>query len=249
MSGHSKWATIKRKKGAIDAKRSRIFTRIVKEITVAVKEGGSPDPEFNPRLRLAVNNAKGVNMPKDNIERAIKKANEAGGENYQELSYEGYAPGGIALFIECSTDNINRTVANIRSYFNKSGGSLGTNGSVEFMFVRKGVFVFPLGNRNIDDLTLELIDAGADEVEVDEENVVTATCSVPDYGSMQKKLEEMGITATSVDLQRFPTTTTRLDMEAAKKVLKLIDTIEEDEDINAVFHNMELTEELMEELE
>src|SRR5699024_7881580 len=141
MAGHSKWSKIKRKKGAEDKKRSKIFSRIVKEITISVKEGGSSDPEFNPRLRVAIANAKGENMPKDNIKRAIQKAEEGNAGDYMEPTYEGYAPHGIAIFVECTTDNINRTVANIRAAFTKRGGNLATNGSVDYLFERKGVFI------------------------------------------------------------------------------------------------------------
>ena len=144
MSGHSKWSTIKRKKGALDAKRSKIFSKIIKEITVAVKEGG-PDADANPRLRMAISNAKGVSMPKDNIERAISKGKDKNSASFTEPTFEGYLPNGIAAFVECATDNNQRTVANVRAIFNKSGGSMGTNGSLSFMFDRKGVFVVPVG--------------------------------------------------------------------------------------------------------
>ena len=137
MSGHSKWSKIKRKKGVSDVKRSKVFSKIIKEITVAVREGSSNDPNFNPRLRVAIANAKGVNMPKDNVDRAIKKASDADAAQLMEMNFEGYAPGGIALFVECTTDNLNRTVSDIRSHFNKNGGNLATNGSVEFLFDRK----------------------------------------------------------------------------------------------------------------
>lgn len=248
MSGHSKWSTIKRKKGALDAKRSKIFSKLNKEITIAVKEGGSPDPDFNPRLRLAITNAKGANMPKDNIERAIKKASEVGGDAYMELTYEGYAPGGIAVFVECTTDNQNRTVSNVRSYFSKCGGNLATNGSVDFMFERKGVFVIPQGELDEDELTLEVIDAGAEEVELNEGEFAITT-GFDDYGNMQKKLEEMGLEPSSVELQRIPTTTTTLSADEAKQVLRLIDMLEDDDDVQMVFHNMELTDEIAELME
>ena len=248
MSGHNKWSKIKRKKGATDAKRSKIFSRIIKEISVAVKEGSSGEPDFNPRLRLAIANAKGANMPKENIDRAIKKATESGGDQIAELTYEGYAPGGVAVFVECATDNQNRTISNIRSYFNKNGGNLATKGSVDFMFNRKGVFVIKQDGLDEDELTLELIDAGAEEVELDE-GEFTITTDVSDYGNMQKKLEAMGIETVSVDLQRIPSNTTRVDTATAKQVLRLIDLIDDDEDVAAVFHNMEITEEILAELE
>ncbi|TVR77422.1 MAG: YebC/PmpR family DNA-binding transcriptional regulator [Chitinophagaceae bacterium] len=248
MAGHNKWSKIKRKKGVADAKRSKIFSRLIKEITVAVKEGGSAEPEFNPRLRLAIQNAKGVNMPKENVERAVKKANDTDSAKYTELNYEGYAPGGIALFVECLSDNQNRTVSNVRSYFNKLGGSLATSGSVDFLFDRKGVFVFSQGEFNEDDLTLELIDAGADDLEF-YEGEVTVFTELGDYGNMQKKLEELNIETNSVDLQRIPKTTNKVDVETARKVLKLVETLEDDDDVQAVFHNMEMTEEIISALE
>jgi len=158
MSGHSKWSTIKRKKGALDAKRSKIFSKIVKEIMIAAREGGS-DPEMNPKLRLAVANAKGVNMPKDNIQRAINKASSDGAA-LQDVTFEGYGPGGIAVFVECLSDNNKRTVGNVRAIFNKRGGNLGTNGSLSFLFNRMGVFEVLKGELDPDEFELEMIDAG-----------------------------------------------------------------------------------------
>ncbi|MCH8330252.1 MAG: YebC/PmpR family DNA-binding transcriptional regulator [Bacteroidetes bacterium] len=248
MSGHSKWSKIKRKKGAADHKRSKIFSRIIKEITVAVKEGKSGDPDMNPRLRLAITNAKGANMPKDNIDRAIKKASESGGADLMELTYEGYTPGGIAVFVECTTDNQNRTISNVRAYFNKNGGNLATNGSVDFLFDRKGVFVVPQENLDEDEFTLEVIDAGAEDVELDDD-FFTITTAVGDFGNMLKKLESLDITPQSAELQRIPLSTSSVDLETAKKALRLIELIEDDEDVNMVFHNLELTDELMGELD
>lgn len=244
MAGHNKWSKIKRKKGVADAKRSKIFSRLIKEITVAVREGGSPEPEFNPRLRLALQNAKGVNMPKDNVERAIKKATDSDTGSFLELNYEGYAPGGIAVFVECLSDNQNRTVSNVRSYFNKYGGNLATSGSVDFLFDRKGVFVLEKGDWDEEELTFELIDAGAEDIDFDETEV-TITTSIADYGAMQKKLESLNIEPKNVELQRIPKTTTQVDADTAKKALRLIEIIEDDDDVQAVFHNMELTDEIM----
>ncbi|HNT42574.1 MAG TPA: YebC/PmpR family DNA-binding transcriptional regulator, partial [Tenuifilaceae bacterium] len=183
MSGHNKWSTIKRKKGALDAKRSKEFSRIIKEITVAVKESGS-DPDGNPRLRLAINNAKGVNMPKDNIMRAISKA-EKDPENFHELTFEGYGPGGIALFIECLTDNNNRTVSAIRSILTKRGGSLGTNGSLSFLFDRKGIFTIAKDKLKLDEVELDLIDAGAQSID-DNGDFYVVTTEMEDFGRMNK---------------------------------------------------------------
>lgn len=249
MSGHSKWSTIKRKKGAIDAKRGKIFTRLIKEITIAARDGGSGDIDINPRLRLAVQNAKGANMPKDNIERAIKKATESDAENYQETSFEGYAPNGIAVFVECLSDNNNRTVASVRSVFNKYGGNLGTNGSLSFLFDRKGLFSINKDpEMDMDEFELELIDAGAEDIEI-EDDIITVTSAMEDFGNLNKKLEEMNIQPVSADLHRIPNDTKGLDLESSKRVLRLIDGLEEDDDVQNVFHNLEMTDELAAELD
>ncbi|MGI6338041.1 MAG: YebC/PmpR family DNA-binding transcriptional regulator [Bacteroidales bacterium] len=247
MSGHNKWSTIKRKKGANDAKRGKIFTKIIKEIIISAKEGGG-DPESNSRLRLAIQNAKGANMPKDNIERAIKKAVGSSADNYIETSFEGYAPGGIAIFVECLTDNNNRTVASVRAAFNKHGGKLGTNGSLSSLFERKGVFTIKNEGISTDDLELELIDAGGEELEVDED-IITITCAMEDFGNVNKKLDEMGIEPEEAKLERIANITRSLDIESAKKVLKFIEVLEDDDDIQNVYHNLDITDELAKELE
>lgn len=242
MSGHSKWSTIKRKKGAADAKRSKMFSKIVKEISIAVKEGG-PDPESNPRLRLAVNNAKGVNMPKDNVERAISKADKEG-DNHEEMTFEGYAPNGIAVFVECLTDNKNRTVSRVRAIFTKYNGSLGTNGSLSFLFETKGVFTVPVtGNIDMDEFELEIIDAGAEDIEVDE-GIITITTAKEDFGNVQKKLDSMGIEMENAGLQRIPNDTKALDVDTSLKIMKMIDAFEDDDDVQNVYHNLEFTDEV-----
>ena len=241
MSGHSKWSTIKRKKGAADAKRSKDFSRVVKEIMVAVRDGG-PDPDNNPRLRLAITNAKGVNMPKDNIQRAINKADKDS-STLQEVTFEGYAPNGVAIYIECLTDNNQRTVSSIRSIFNKKGGNLGTNGSLSFLFDRKGVITVPKGEFDNDEFELEIIDAGAEDIE-DEEDVYIITTALEDFGSVQKKLEELNIDPENAELQRIPNNTKALDVESALKVIKVIEEFEDDQDVQNVYHNLEITEEL-----
>ncbi len=246
MSGHSKWSTIKRKKGAIDAKRSKIFSRIVKEIQIAVKEGGA-DPDGNPRLRLAVQNAKGVNMPKDNIERAISKFDKDN-NTLQEVTFEGYAPHGIAVFIECLTDNNIRTVSQVRSAFNRRGGNLGTNGSLGFLFERKGVFTVHKGDNDPDEFQLELIDAGIEECEP-EGDVFFITCPMEEFGSVQKKLEEMGVKIEHAELQRIPNDTKELDLESAQRVLKMIEDFEDLDDVQNVYHNLEMSDELMKAME
>jgi len=246
MSGHNKWSTIKRKKGAQDAKRSKIFSKLVKEIQIAAREGGA-DPTMNPRLRLAVQNAKGANMPKDNIERAISKGS-SDDTNYQKMTFEGYAPHGVGIFIECLTDNKNRTVGNIRAIFTKKGGSLGTNGSLKFVFDRKGVFTIPKGEVDPEELELELIDAGAEDIE-DTGDAIVVTCAMEDFGNIQKKLDEMGIEPENAELQRVPVTTKELPVEEALKVLKLVEDFEEDDDVQHVYHNLEMTDELMKALQ
>ena len=247
MSGHSKWSTIKRKKGALDAKRSKIFSKLIKEITVAVKEGG-PDPEGNPRLRLAIANAKGQSMPKDNIERAISKGKDKDSASFSEVTYEGYLPNGIAVYIECTTDNLQRTVSNVRAIFNKYGGSLSTNGSLSFLFDRKGIFVVPKGDIDQEEFEMELIDAGAEELELDDDGFFQITTSMEDFGPMMKKLEELGIEPETADLQRIPNDTKTLELEDAQKIMKVIDLFEDDDDVQKVFHNLELTDEMMAEM-
>lgn len=247
MSGHSKWSTIKRKKGATDAKRSKEFTRVIKAITVAVKSGGGPDPESNPSLRVAITNAKGVNMPKDNIERAISKASDKDSASLDEVSYEGYAPNGVAVFVECTTDNLQRTVSNIRAIFTHNGGTLGKNGSLEFIFERKGVFTIPAGDLDEDELTLNLIDGGAEDV-VKEGEVFVVYTSFEDFGTMHKKLEELNIEPENAEVQRIPTTTKELGVSESKQILNLVEKFEDDEDVQNVYHNLELSDELVAEL-
>ncbi len=250
MSGHNKWSKIKRKKGVADAKRSKEFSRVIKEISVAVREGDSGDPDFNPRLRVALNNAKGVNMPKENIERAIKKALDSGGEAFLQPTYEGYGPGGIAIFVECTTDNLNRTVSSVRATFNKKGGNMATSGSVDFLFERKGIFLLDADGHDPEELELELIDGGAEDIEVDEElKEIAVTVAFEDFGNMQKKLDDMSIEPKSATLERIPTTTTALDVSDSRKVIHLVEGLEEDDDVVQVFHNLEMTDELVEALE
>lgn len=187
-------------------------------------------------------------MPKENIIRAINKGSDKDAANYQEIIYEGYAPNGIAIYIECTTDNPQRTVSNVRSYFNKFGGSLGTNGSLAFLFDRKGVFTIPQGSIDMDEFEMEIIDAGAEDIQVEDE-MITITTAMEDFGAMVKKLEELGIEPENAELQRLPQNTVKVDLEAAKKVMRLLDLFEDDDDVNNVFHNMELTDELIAELE
>lgn len=241
MAGHSKWANIKRRKGAQDAKRGKIFTKLIKEISVATREGG-PDVETNPRLRLAVQNAKGANMPKDNIDRAIKKSSGQDGTNYEAVTFEGYANHGVGVFVECLTDNNNRTVSDVRAAFSKFGSGLSKNGSLEFIFDRKGVFEIPKPEDfDEDEFQLELIDGGAEEVEVGDQHV-TVYSAMEDFGSVQKKLEKLGIEAETAELQRIPNTSVDLDDDGFKNVMKLIEVLEDNDDVQKVYHNLAVKE-------
>ena len=224
---------------------SKAFTKIGKEISMSVKEGGA-DRETNSRLRQVIQNAKDINMPKENIERAIKKASGADAINYTEISFEGYGPEGVAIFLDCTTDNNNRTVANIRSYFNKYEGSLGKNGSLEFMFDRKGVFEINLQDVNIDMeiLEMELIDSGLEEL-VKNENCITIYCEFSDFKKMQESIENLNINIQSSELERIPNSTTKVSEENGKLVLKLLAKLEDDDDVQQVFHNMKLTKEIL----
>ena len=246
MAGHSKWANIKHRKGAQDKKKAKEFTRAIKDISVAVKEGGGPDPETNPTLRNAIANAKGINMPKDNIQRAIKKASGDDADDYQNVSFEGYGPNGIAMFIECTTDNQNRTVASVRSIFTKNGGSLGKNGSIDYLFEKKGVFVIDKSKveQDLEELELELIEGGATEIEFDDELIYVYT-EFTDFGMMSSKLEELNIETKNADIHRIPLNTIALEQQDAFKILDLIEKFEDDDDVKNVYHNMEITDELM----
>lgn len=231
------------------SKMAKTFTRIGKDIVIAVKDGGA-SPETNSRLRQVMQNAKTANMPKDNVLRAIKKASSNDTANYEEVSLEGYAVNGVAIFVDCATNNNNRTVADVRSYFSKCDGALGTNGSLEFIFNRKGVFTINPTQIAIspEDLEMELIDGGLEELEIDEE-AITVYCNFLDFSNMQKKIEELNIEVTNSELQRIPTNTKKITVEQSKNVLKLLDLLEENEDVQQVFHNMELTEEILETME
>ena len=231
------------------SKMAKTFTRIGKDIVIAVKDGGA-SPETNSRLRQVMQNAKTANMPKDNVLRAIKKASSNDTANYEEVSLEGYAVNGVAIFVDCATNNNNRTVADVRSYFSKCDGTLGTNGSLEFIFNRKGVFTIDPNQITIstEDLEMELIDGGLEELEIDEE-AITVYCDFLDFSNMQKKIEELQIEVTNSELQRIPTNTKKITVEQSKKVLKLLDILEENEDVQQVFHNMELTKEILKTME
>ena len=216
---------------------ARVFTKLGKEITIATKSGG-PDPDTNPRLRVLVQQAKKENMPKDNVERAIRKATDKDASDYKEVVYEGYGPHGIAVEVETATDNPTRTVANVRSYFNKHGGSLGTTGSLEFLFDHKCVFkIAPKEGVSLEDLELELIDYGVDEVDVDEEDIILYG-DFKSYADIQSYLEGNGFEIHSAEFERIPHDTKELDEEQRAQIEKLLDKFEEDDDVQNVFHNM-----------
>jgi len=218
-------------------KMAKAFTKIGREIAIAVRNGG-PDPEYNPRLRVAIQNAKGVNMPKDRIDNAIKRASSKEEGNFDEIVYEGYGPYGVAIVVETATDNPTRTVANVRMYFNRAGGSLGKTGSLDFMFQRKGVFrIEKSGSMNPEDLELELIDFGLDSMEVDDQEIVIYT-AFEDYGKMAKALEDRKVVVKKSALERIPTTFAEISEEQADEILELVETMEEDDDVQAVYHNL-----------
>ena len=215
---------------------SKAFTKIGREIAIAVKLAG-PDPASNPRLRIAVQNAKGVNMPKDRVEAAIKRATSKDEGNFEELVYEAYGPHGVPIVVECATDNPTRTVANVRMHLNRHGGQLATTGSLDFMFNRKGVFRLAKEGVNLEELELELIDFGAEDIQVEEEEIVIYT-SFTDFAQMSKALEERNIHPNSAKIQRVPTTMKELGEEQVDEVLELVDDLEEDDDVQAVYHNL-----------
>ncbi len=223
------------------AKMAVQFTRLGKEIVMAVKAGGA-NPDGNSRLRTAMQNAKAVNMPKDRVEAAIKRASNKDESNYEELVYEGYAAHGVAILVETATDNTNRTVANVRSYFNKCDGTLGKTGSLDFIFTRQSVFRFEPGEVDLEELEFDLIDAGLEEIYVEEgeegKDVAVIHTAFEDFGKMQKALEQKGIEVISAKLERVAQSTTEVNEEQAADVLKLIDKLEDDDDVQAVYHNM-----------
>lgn len=241
MSGHSKWSTIKRKKAAIDAKKGKIFTKLIKEITVAARTGGG-DPDANPRLRLAVDNAKAANMPADNIDRAIKKATgELEGVSYTELTYEGYGPAGIAVLVEAVTDNKNRTVADVRHYFSKYGGNLGESGSVAWMFERKGVITMPRQGKTEEDMMDIIIEAGAEDLQT-EEDFFEVTTSIEDFEPVRRSLVDAGLQVENASLQWLAKNMTGIKGDDSEKLMKLIDALEDNDDVQNVYTNADFVE-------
>lgn len=241
MSGHSKWATIKHAKGAADAKRGQLFTKFIKEISIAARMGGG-DPASNPRLRTAILKARAANMPKDNIERAIKKGTgELGGATYEEKLYEGYGPGGVAILVEVLTDNNNRAAANVRNIFSKSGGNLGATGSVSYMFNRKGVIEYDAEVVNEDEVMDAALEAGADDI-VTEEGIITVTTDPASFESVLEVLQGKGYESVSAEVAMVPDMYSAVDTETATKLQKLIDRLEEDDDVQNVYTNADFPE-------
>ncbi|WP_275784912.1 YebC/PmpR family DNA-binding transcriptional regulator [Pararhizobium gei] len=243
MAGHSQFKNIMHRKGRQDAVRSKMFSKLAREITVAVK-GGLPDPTMNARLRLAIQNAKAQSMPKDNIERAIKKGSGADGENYEEVRYEGYGPGGVAVIVEALTDNRNRTASNVRSTFTKAGGALGETGSVSFSFDRVGEISYKLSAGSADKVMEAAIDAGAEDVTTDEDGHYII-CGFEDIGEVSKALEATLGEAETVKAIWKPQNTVPVDEERAQSLMKLIDTLEDDDDVQNVYTNFEVSDEIM----
>lgn len=242
MAGHSKWANIQHRKGKQDAIRSKMFSKLAKEITVAAKMG-DPDPEKNPRLRLAVKAAKAQSMPKDVIDRAIKKSQMGDAADYTEIRYEGYGPNGIAIIVEAMTDNLNRTASNVRSYFTKAGGNLGQTGSVSHGFDRMGEISYPASAGDADTVLMAALEAGAEDVESDEEGhwIYTSVENLSDAAdALEKSLGE----ATEAKLIWKPQVTTEVDLDTAQKLMKLIDALEEDDDVQNVTHNFDVPEDV-----
>lgn len=245
MAGHSKWANIRHKKAKEDAKRSKVFTKHIKELTVAAREGGG-DPSGNPRLALAIDNAKADNVPKENIERAIKRGTGAGADAaaYEEVTFEGYGPGGIAYFIEVTTDNNTRTVSEIRHIFTKHGGNMGTTGSVAFMFEQKGMIQIPAEGKDEDEFMLEAIDAGADDVNL-EDNMFIVYTSRENLFEVRQTLEKTGYTIEVAELIREALTETKVDAEIARQNLKMMEKFDDNDDVTNVFTNMLMDDETM----
>lgn len=242
MAGHSKWANIRHRKGAQDAKRGKIFTKIQREIAVAVKVGGGPDPDSNPRLRRALGEARRANMPGDNVKKAIHKAAGQDGPGLMEVTFEGHGPGGVALFVEGTTDNKIRTISQVRHLFSKHGGELGKDGCVGFIFEQKALFTVGALGLEEDDFTLELIDLGAEEVEREGE-IFLVVAPMEEFGPLERALTEKNGDIRESGLRRIPTSFVSLDEDKKKATLRLVDALEREDDIQQVYHNMDLGQE------
>ena len=247
MSGHSKWSTIKHKKGAADAKRGKIFTRIIKEMTVAARLGGG-DVDGNPRLRAAVAEAKANNMPKDNIDRSIKRGTgELEGVNYEELTYEGYGPGGVAIMVETMTDNTNRTTPEIRHVFEKCGGNMGTPGSVRFQFERKGYFAIEKSATNEDKLMEVALEAGADDLQTDDADIFEIYTTPEAFEQVRQALEKNKIPTVEAKLGQIPSNYVKLDEQKSKQMMRLLEMLDDQDDVQNVWTNFDIPEEMLEE--
>ncbi len=246
MAGHSKWHNIRHKKAKMDAKRGQLFTKLLREITVAAKQGGG-DPEFNPRLRIAIEKAKKANMPIENIERAIKRGTgELEGVTYEEVTYEGYGPEGVAVIVECLTDNRNRTTAEVRHIFTKHGGNLGSSGCVSFLFEEKGIIYVPKSKYDEETIFEKAIEAGAEDVITDDEEHYEIRTEPKELYAVKENLEKEGIEIERAEITRIPTTTVEVkDPEKAEKLLKMLDALEESDDVQKVYSNFEIPEEIM----
>ncbi|MFQ6484236.1 YebC/PmpR family DNA-binding transcriptional regulator [Brachybacterium epidermidis] len=249
MSGHSKWATTKHKKAVIDAKRGKLFAKLVKNIEVAARMGG-PDPSGNPTLYDAIQKAKKTSVPNDNIDRAVKRGGglDGGGVNYETLMYEGYAPGGVAVLVECLTDNKNRAVSEVRLAFNRNGGNMADSGSVSYLFERKGVVTVPRGDLSEENLLEVVLDAGAEEI-LEEGETFEIHSAATDVVAVRTALQEAGIDYDSAEAQFVPTMRTPVDLDGARKVLHLIDALEDSDDVQEVYSNVDIPAEVAAQLE
>ena len=247
MAGHSKWANIKHRKAAQDAKRGKIFTKLIRELTVAAREGGS-DADSNPRLRAAIDKALSNNMTRDTVDRAVKRgAGELDGQELITVIYEGYGPGGTAVMVETMTDNRNRTVSSVRYAFTKSGGNLGTDGSVSYLFTKRGVISYAAGTDE-DALMDAALEAGADDVITNDDGSIDVYTTPEEFGSVKDALDEAGIESDNAEVTQIPSTKAELDLATAQKFMRLIDNLEDDDDVQEVYHNAEISEEVMEQL-
>ncbi|QSX38838.1 YebC/PmpR family DNA-binding transcriptional regulator [Shewanella sedimentimangrovi] len=248
MAGHSKWANIKHRKAAQDAKRGKLFTKLIRELVVSAREGG-PDPDSNPRLRAAIDKALSGNMTRDTVERAVKRGSgELDGDNLETIIYEGYGPGGTAVMVECMTDNRNRTVTGVRNAFNKSGGNLGTDGSVAYLFTKRGVISYEPGVDE-DALMDAALEGGAEDVISHEDGSVDVYTAPAEFGAVKDALDGAGFVAVNAEVTMVPSTQATLDADTAPKFLRLIDTLEDHDDVQEVYHNADIPDDVMEGLE
>ena len=249
MSGHSKWSTIKRKKGAEDAKRGKIFTKIIREITVSARQGGG-DPDSNPRLRAAITAAKAANMPSDNLKRAIQRGTgELPGVSYEEVSYEGYGPGGVAVMLECLTDNKNRTTPEVRHLFTKSGGNLGENGSVSWLFTRRGLILIPRNDELDEDRVMEIaLEAGAEDLDTEDPDYFRVFTAADELHQVKEGIESAGLEVENAEFDMEPSTTVKLEGKKAQQMIRLMEAFEDHDDVQHVWANFEMDDELLESL-